>query len=184
MHHDQMWIWRSYPAILALLTVILISLWLGPASSPAHAQSFDCAKARTAVETAICADASLKAQDVQLAQAYARLLAATQARAPEKAAQIRDDQRRWVQERERSCAAQGEASARIVACIAGFYRTRSAAIAAALTTAAPALPPTAPEPSARLSDNTVSAAADGQVLLTVEASGRFAIRAEGKTGVS
>src|SRR5262245_50493632 len=178
-----MWIWR-YPPILALLIVILISLWLGPASSPAYAQSFDCAKARTAVETAICADASLKAQDVQLAQAYARLLVATQAREPEKAAQIRDEQRRWVQERERSCAAQGESPARIVACIAGFYRARSAAIAAVLTTAAPALPPTTPETSARLSDATVSSAADGQVLLTVEASGRFAIRAESKTGVA
>src|SRR5262249_19001861 len=48
----------------------------------------------------------------------------------------------------------------------------------------PALPLAAPEPSARLSGATVSAAADGQVLLTVEASGRFAIRAESKTGVA
>src|SRR5262245_31839380 len=56
--------------------------------------------------------------------------------------------------------------------------------AAALTAAAPALPPAAPEPSARLSGATLSAAADGQVLLTVEASGRFAIRAESKTGVA
>src|SRR5262245_63893848 len=114
-----MGIWR-YPPILALLIVILISLWLGPASSPAYAQSFDCAKARTAVETAICADASLQAQDVQLAQTYARVLAALQARNPEKAAQLRDEQRRWVQERERSCAAPGEAPARIAACVAEF----------------------------------------------------------------
>src|SRR5262249_55062182 len=146
-----------------------------------RAQSFDCAGARTTVETAICADASLKAQDVQLAQAYARLLAATQAREPEKVAHIRDEQRRWVQERERSCAAQSEAPARIVACVAEFYRTRSTALAAALAAAAPALPPAAPEPSARLSGASVSAAADGQVLLTVESSGRFAIRAESKT---
>src|SRR5262245_41285330 len=55
---------------------------------------------------------------------------------------------------------------------------------AALAAAAPALPPAAPEPSARLSGATVSAATDGQVLLTVEASGRFAIRAESKTGVA
>src|SRR5262245_21117751 len=57
-------------------------------------------------------------------------------------------------------------------------------LAVALAAAAPALPPAAPEPLARLSDSTVSAAADGQVLLTVEASGRFAIRAESKTGVA
>src|SRR5574341_1020201 len=107
-----------------------------------------------------------------------------QTREPEKAVHIRDEQRRWVQERDRSCAAPGEAPARIAACLAAFYRTRSAAIAAALAAAAPTLPPAAPELSARLSDTTVSAAADGQVLLTVEASGRFAIRAESKTGVA
>src|SRR5215831_9255527 len=55
---------------------------------------------------------------------------------------------------------------------------------ASLATAAPALPPAGPEPSARLSGATVSASADGQVLLTVEASGRFAIRAVSKTGVA
>src|SRR5262245_6685276 len=116
----QMWSWRLHPAILGLLAVILIPLWLVLTGSAAQAQSFDCTKARTAVETAICADASLKAQDVQLAQAYARLLAAMQAREPEKAAQLRDEQRRWVQERERSCGTQGEAPARITACIAEF----------------------------------------------------------------
>ena len=46
------------------------------------------------------------------------------------------------------------------------------------------LPPAVPEPSARLSGATVSASADGQVLLTVAASGRFAIRAVSKTGVA
>src|SRR5215813_6278900 len=184
MHLYQIWSWRLRPLILARLAIILIPLSLVPAGSPARAQSFDCAKARTAVETTICADASLKAQDVQLAQAYARLLAATQAREPEQAVHIRDEQRRWVQERERRCAAPGEAPARIAACVAEFYRTRIAALAAALAAAAPALLPAAPEPSARLSGTTVSAAADGQVLLTVEASGRFAIRAESKTGVA
>src|SRR5439155_17320533 len=121
---QQMQSWRFRPLILALFTVILLLLALAPAGSPVRAQSFDCAKARTAVETAICADASLKAQDVQLAQAYARLLATTQAREPEKVAQIRDEKRRWIQERERSCAAQGETPARIAACIAGFYHAR------------------------------------------------------------
>src|SRR5712691_10084857 len=167
MHLYQGRSWRCRPPILALLAIILIPLSLAPAGSPARAQSFDCARARTAVETAICADASLKAQDAQLAQAYAQLLAATQAREPERAAQIRDEQRRWVQERDRSCAAQGEAPARIAACLAGLYHTRSAGLAAAVSAAAPALPPSAPEPSARLSDATISAAADGQVLLIV-----------------
>ena len=184
MHLYQMWSWRLRPPILVLLAVLLLPLSLAPAGSPMRAQSFDCARARTAVETAICADASLKAQDVQLAQAYARLLAATQLRDPEKAAQLREEQRRWVQDRERSCAAQGEAPARLAACLTALYRPRSAALVAAVSATTPSLPPAESEPSARLSGATVSAAADGQVLLTVEASGRFAIRAESKTGVA
>src|SRR5215470_4659408 len=177
-------LWRFRPPLLALLTVILIPLWLALAGSSAQAQSFDCARARTAVETVICADASLKAQDTQMAQAYARLLAVTQLREPEKAAHLRDEQRRWVQERDRSCSAQGDTPAHIATCLTELYRTRSAALAAALSTTAPVLPPEAAEPSARLSDATVSAAADGQVLLAVEASGHFALRATSKTGVA
>src|SRR5262245_4006830 len=184
VHLDQMRTRWPCPPILALLTLILISLACALGGPPARAQSFDCARARTAVETAICADASLQAQDAQLAQAYARLLAVVRLRDPEKAVHIRDEQRRWVQERDRSCTAQGEVPARIAVCLAGLYRARLAALAAAIPDAAPALPSAAPEPSARLSGATVSAAADGQVLLTVEASGRFAIRAESKVGVA
>jgi uncharacterized protein len=180
----QIQCWRFRPPLLACLTVLLLLLSLAPVDSPVRAQSFDCTKARTTVETTICADASLQAQDVQLAQAYARLLAATQQRDPEKAAQLRDEQRRWVQDRDRSCAAQGEAPARIAACLAELYRARSTALAAAVSAPAPSLPPAGPEPSARLSGATVSASADGQGLLTVEASGRFAIRAVSKTGVA
>lgn len=180
MHLEQMQLWRFRLPLLALFAVLL----LGLASLATHAQSFDCARARTVVETTICADASLKALDTQLAQAYTRLLAAMQQREPEKVAPLRDEQRRWAQERERSCVAQGTAPARITACLAGLYRARSAALAAALAAVAPTLPPTAPEPAARLSGATVSAAAAGQALLTVEAAGRFAIRAASKTGVA
>src|SRR5262245_27658301 len=82
VHFYQMWTWRLRPPILALLAVIWLPLWFAPAGSPPRAQLFDCGRARTAIETAICADASLKAQDAQLAQAYARLLTATQLREP------------------------------------------------------------------------------------------------------
>jgi uncharacterized protein len=184
VHLDQMRTRWPGPPILALRTILLLSLAGALAGSPARAQSFDCASARTAIEMAICADASLKAQDLQLAQAYARLLASIQLHKPEKTVHIRDAQRRWVQERDRSCTAQGEAHTRIAVCLAGLYRVRIAALTAALSDAAPALPPAAPEPSAHLSDVTVSATADGQVLLTVEASGRFAMRAESRTGVA
>jgi uncharacterized protein len=150
---------------------------------PTHAQSFDCAKARTAVETAICADASLKAQDTQLGQVYTQLLAATQAREPDAATRVREEQRRWVQERDRRCAARGETAARIKVCLMDLYRTRLAALTAVMA-AAPALPPLPPEPAAHLSGTAVSASAAGQVLLTVDVAGRFAIRAESKTGVA
>ena len=63
-----------------------------------------------------------------------------------------------------------------VACVAG-WSTKGAI-------AADNLPPAPLPAAAHLSSDTVSAAADGQAMLTVDAPGRFSIRAESKTGVA
>jgi uncharacterized protein YecT (DUF1311 family) len=59
----------------------------------AHAASFDCAKAKTPIETAICSSPTLSAADDQMAAAYRSLLSAAP---PEVKAEIREDQRSWI----------------------------------------------------------------------------------------
>lgn len=65
----------------------------------AHAQSFDCSKASTAVEHAICEDKRLGELDETLARELKSALAA----APERRALLLADQRRWLAYRDRRC---------------------------------------------------------------------------------
>lgn len=58
-----------------------------------HAASFDCAKAGTAVERAVCADPGLSTQDEILAQAYATALGGLSAGA---AAEVKSAQHAWL----------------------------------------------------------------------------------------
>ncbi|MDB5510538.1 MAG: hypothetical protein JWR08_21 [Enterovirga sp.] len=183
----------------------------------AQAQGFDCTKARSAVEQAICATPALMEQDRALSAAYAARLS----RDPQGAAALRAEQRAWLAGRERSCASKAEPLPRVAACLAGLYRTRlvglaSAAVppgasvptgiaglrppaadgsgqlapAAAQVLTAPAPPPVAPlplrapEPQATLARGTVPAAGRSDILVEVTAPGRFAIRAESRTGVA
>ncbi len=75
---------RTITAMLALLAGLC-------APVAAHAASFDCARAASAIEKRICADPQLSRDDEALAAAYARALAA----APLPFA-VRDDQRGWI----------------------------------------------------------------------------------------
>src|SRR5262245_56935176 len=63
------------------------------ASHSAHAQSFDCAKAKTPQEKAICSSKELSAEDGQMAMTYKAALAGVN---PEMTARIREDQREWI----------------------------------------------------------------------------------------
>src|SRR5665213_4587727 len=63
------------------------------ASGIAHAASFDCAKAKTPQEKAICVSPSLSAADEQMAAAYRAVLAAASSEMKD---EVRTDQRNWL----------------------------------------------------------------------------------------
>jgi uncharacterized protein len=119
---------------------LLLSLALSIPSFSALAQSFDCAKATTAVERLVCADRRLGALDGELGAEVKRSLAADPAHRAEKLGEAR----KWLGERDRLCALpagelRGEARAKALACLAAAYEARLAALKAA---------PAAPETSA------------------------------------
>jgi uncharacterized protein len=86
----------------------------------AQAASFDCTKAATAQEKAICATPDLSAADDQMAAAYHAWLAAAP---PDWAAGIRDDQRLWLRARTTNCPA-GNAANPIEQCLRQVYKDR------------------------------------------------------------
>jgi uncharacterized protein len=86
----------------------------------AHAASFDCTKAKTAQEKAICSSPALSAADDQMAAAYKAWLAAAQ---PDWTAGIRENQIVWLRFRDASCPA-AEADNSIVSCLSDIYRGR------------------------------------------------------------
>ena len=65
------------------------------ASSVAHAASFNCARARTPQEKAICSSPSLSKADEQMAAEFLRAIAATP---PKMVEGVRADQRAWTRE--------------------------------------------------------------------------------------
>ncbi|ATQ67184.1 hypothetical protein Ms3S1_08380 [Methylosinus sp. 3S-1] len=102
-----------------------------PLAGPVHAQSFDCAAARTMVERLVCADRRLGALDAELGAAVKASLAADPAKRAERLAEAR----RWIIERDRLCPPParepvGEAKAQAVACLAAAYQARLAALRA------------------------------------------------------
>jgi len=103
-------------ALLALLSFVPI----------AHAASFDCSKAGTSFEKAICDTPDLSAQDEVLAQAYATALGGL---SPDAAASIKADQHRWLDYAARICSddgqpIKGEYSADQATCLGGEFTTR------------------------------------------------------------
>lgn len=92
---------RRYALCLSLLAVQVFGLF---ALSPVvHAQaSFDCNKARRAVDRLICGTGFLASADTGLARRYKAALAA----APDEAARTmrRDEQRNWLKQRDGECA--------------------------------------------------------------------------------
>ena len=79
--------------VAALAALLLAAVIPSLATSPAAAASFDCAKARTKVETLICKDPQLSRQDEDLAKAYGEALKLWDGKI---AAYVRMSQRGWV----------------------------------------------------------------------------------------
>jgi len=98
----------------ALLCLILIA-------STASAASFDCAKAATAVEKAVCASPRLSALDDELAAAY-------------RGSNDREAQLRWIHDERDACESDTE-------CIEGAYLVRIAELRLARHTFARSKPP-------------------------------------------
>ena len=87
------------------------------APSAAKAASFDCAKARTHVDKAICGDAKLSDLDEYLGRYYE----AARIALSDGADCLRDDQRRWIRVARNPCGAN-------VACLTKAYLERLATL--------------------------------------------------------
>lgn len=86
---------------MALGAALLVVLLAG--ADPGHAASFDCAKAQSATEKMVCADAEVSTLDEHLAQYYAGARLALR----EGAACLADDQRQWLRTVRNACADAG-----------------------------------------------------------------------------
>jgi len=92
---------------------LLISMLL--AGAVAHAASFDCAKAKTPQEKAICASPELSAADDKMAAAYRAVLAAAP---PEIISEVRDGQKLWIRKMGEGCPSKGlEPSVELTVCL-------------------------------------------------------------------
>jgi uncharacterized protein YecT (DUF1311 family) len=85
-----------------------------------HGASFDCSKARTSVEKAICSSPELSASDDKLAQAYRAALT----KVPEAAMLVREAQRKWLQFEEHKCRPTDE-NYHFAACLAEEWENRT-----------------------------------------------------------
>ena len=97
---------------------------LGPVS--ASAQSFDCHKASTPTELAVCADSRLWELDNGLAKAVRRELT----RQPDKRAETLRGEREWVNQRDRDCPAATLEAEPFHLCLIDAYQKRIAAFSA------------------------------------------------------
>lgn len=100
---------------LSALKDVIRSDWRAPAPS------FDCRKAASVIEHAICADAAVARLDRQVAEVYQTKL--HYAYQPADKEKLRQSQRDWVTMRNRSCA--GDAAG---PCLTKFYRDRLAVL--------------------------------------------------------
>jgi len=92
------------------------------ASGAAHAASFDCSKAKTPQEKAICGSPELSAADEQMAAAYKALLAAM---TPEIKPAVRDNQRTWNRKMAADCkSSEAEPGAALATCLLASYKAR------------------------------------------------------------
>jgi uncharacterized protein len=107
-------------------SLLIVALFLF-ASASSHAASFDCTKAKSKVELAICSNPDLSKADQQMASAYNKSLSELP---PEFAVNLRDDQRTWLQMRATVCTASSlafpanEQMDQLQDCLKAEYRDR------------------------------------------------------------
>jgi uncharacterized protein len=106
-------------------------LLLGSLTAVAHAASFDCAKAQTAQEKAICASPELSKADDQMSAAYKAALAAAPAEFQNR---IRDAQRAWIRRITLNCLP-GNSYRPLDECLRQAYETRTHALENTIVTA-------------------------------------------------
>lgn len=107
------------------LVVVVAATGAAFGSGTARAQAFDCSKAKTLIEKTICATPALQAQDKAMSEAFA----ATIARDPARAEELRKEQRLWLATRDKTCTLPPDAPAsKLAACLAGAYRARLVAL--------------------------------------------------------
>jgi uncharacterized protein len=121
--------------LLAFAAVAAAMLTGASAAGNVPAPSFDCAKAKTPQEKAICSDAELAGADAALAHRYGQVISAN----PAYAEGLRSAQRSWLKDRQ-TCT-----GARAVACLKDRYERRLAELrgASMLACAKPVLNGTA-----------------------------------------
>jgi len=101
---------------------LIMLLSMGVAA--AHAASFNCAKAATPQEKAICASPELGAADTRMAAAYRKLLAAAPA---EIKPEIRDGQRAWLEGMDGECQDGGQPT-QLTRCLHEYLDARTKAL--------------------------------------------------------
>jgi uncharacterized protein YecT (DUF1311 family) len=106
------------------LTWALVPLSVALISSSAEAQSFDCTKASTVVEHAICNDADVAYLDLRVANAIEEVLTEH----PDRKAALFSSERRWLRERDAHCKGYVEDSQGMNSCLLGEYSERLDAI--------------------------------------------------------
>lgn len=114
--------------LAAVLALPLAAPAGGLAITPANAASFDCGKAQTFIEKAVCGNDELSAADSRLATAYATALGGLTADA---AASMRASQKAWLDFVQRACTQDAKPpskpySADDGACLINFYAERAA----------------------------------------------------------
>ncbi len=108
----------------------LLGLWFGWSEIPAAAASFDCQKASTEQEKAICTNAKLSKLDEELVAAYDKVRTAL---SPAGAAEVREDQRQWLTWLRQVCRNWGDRAPDIADCLTDEYEKRLTTLTAGNT---------------------------------------------------
>lgn len=115
-------------SIAAACFVIVPAVYFAGYTNPAEAQSFDCSRASTPVETLICRNASLGDLDTKLSQLFHERLVSN----PAQRERLLADERNWVVQRDKQCMVEAgkTATSDQLDCLTGAYRDRLAVLQA------------------------------------------------------
>lgn len=104
--------------------VVVMAVCFG-VSVVSRAQSFDCEKATTKVEKAVCADTSLSLEDDRLAAAYKQVIRDL----PQDAkVMVRDGEANWLRSLENACAQKPAFQENFTTCLKRSYKERTATL--------------------------------------------------------